>query len=138
MRSWQDYSASQSFPYAQATLGDLELYGFVHKRKKTDGIKSDQFFPTHLATALCAGDTSASTTQSADDKRFLILETNYKIYAYTCTSCLGCSRPCTSHPVILDVGNLCLALRPHVAFGYRYWRKKTADIRQPTSSRLPS
>ncbi len=27
-----------------------------------------------------------STSQSADEKRFLILETNYKIYAYTCES----------------------------------------------------
>ncbi|KAK4689016.1 DNA repair protein RAD50, partial [Tremellales sp. Uapishka_1] len=82
MELGQDYSASKSFPYAQATLGDLELYGFVHKRKKVDGGKADQFFPTHLATSLCAGDAS-SQNQDADEKRFLIMETNYKIYAYT-------------------------------------------------------
>ena len=49
-----------------------------------NGVKSDRFFPTHLATSLCSGDAAVSISQSADEKRFLILETNYKIYAYTC------------------------------------------------------
>ncbi|KAL0240587.1 hypothetical protein I308_106385 [Cryptococcus tetragattii IND107] len=46
-------------------------------------LSAKEFWPTHLATSLCSGDASAIQSQSADDKRFLILETNYKIYAYT-------------------------------------------------------
>jgi hypothetical protein len=80
----QDYSASESFPHAQAALEDLESYGFIYKRPEVNAQPSDQFFPTHLATSLCSGDTVSLGSQSADDKRFIILETNYKIYAYTC------------------------------------------------------
>jgi transcription initiation factor TFIIH subunit 4 len=75
----QDYSASQSFPRAHRALNDLAQYGFLIK---PSGPESDQFFPTHLATSLCSGDT-ASLNQTADEKKFIILETNYKIYAYT-------------------------------------------------------
>lgn len=80
MQLGQDYSASNSFPHAQEALDDLAQYGFIYKSSPG----SDQFWPTHLATSLCSGDASAIQSQSADDKRFLILETNYKIYAYTC------------------------------------------------------
>jgi transcription initiation factor TFIIH subunit 4 len=76
MQLGQDYSVSQSFPHHQHVLKDLEQYGFVF-------LHGDQVFPTHLATSLLSGDTTSSRSQSADDKRFLILETNYKIYAYT-------------------------------------------------------
>ncbi|KIR27459.1 transcription initiation factor TFIIH subunit 4 [Cryptococcus deuterogattii 99/473] len=79
MQLGQDYSASNSFPHAQEALNDLAQYGFIYKPSPD----SDQFWPTHLATSLCSGDASAIQSQSADDKRFLILETNYKIYAYT-------------------------------------------------------
>jgi hypothetical protein len=76
MQLGQGYSVSKSFPRHAAVLRDLEQYGFVY-------LRNDEVFPTHLATALCSGDTTSSRSQSADDKRFLILETNYKIYAYT-------------------------------------------------------
>ena len=79
----QSYSASQSFPHGHAALDDLESYGFILKRQATGGDHSDQFYPTHLATSLCSGNVIASASQSADEKRFLVLETNYKIYAYT-------------------------------------------------------
>lgn len=81
MQLGQDYSASQSFPDSQDILDDLEQYGFIYRRPEASA--HDQFFPTHLATSLCSGDSSASRSQTADEKRFLILETNYKIYAYT-------------------------------------------------------
>lgn len=80
MELGQDYSASKSFPRSQKILDDLEQYGFIYRSEE----QPDQFYPTHLATSLCSGDQSISRSQSADDKRFLILETNYKIYAYTC------------------------------------------------------
>lgn len=83
MQLGQDYSASESFPDSRVILHDLEQYGFIYRRTSDRGRQADQFFPTHLATSLCSGDSKASRSQSADDKRFLILETNYKIYAYT-------------------------------------------------------
>ncbi|WWC88390.1 uncharacterized protein L201_003301 [Kwoniella dendrophila CBS 6074] len=79
MQLGQDYSASRSFPGALSALNDLAQYGFIYRPAP----ESDQFFPTHLATALCSGDAAATRGQDADEKRFLILETNYKIYAYT-------------------------------------------------------
>ncbi|WVQ84370.1 hypothetical protein IAT38_006522 [Cryptococcus sp. DSM 104549] len=79
MQLGQDYSASESFPDAQRSLDDLAQYGFIYKPAPD----SDQFYPTHLATSLCSGDPSSIQSQTADEKRFLILETNYKIYAYT-------------------------------------------------------
>nr|ODN91824.1 transcription initiation factor TFIIH subunit 4 [Cryptococcus depauperatus CBS 7841] len=79
MQLGQDYSASESFPQATSALNDLAQYGFILKSSPD----SDQFWPTHLATSLCSDDASVSKTQSVDEKRFLILETNYKIYAYT-------------------------------------------------------
>jgi transcription initiation factor TFIIH subunit 4 len=69
----------------------LEHYGFIYKRDtRPDGSKSDQFFPTHLATSLTSG--AATTLESGDEKKFLILETNYKIYAYTCELWLALER----------------------------------------------
>ncbi|ORY22026.1 transcription factor Tfb2-domain-containing protein [Naematelia encephala] len=81
MELGQGYSASQSFPTSQSVLEDLESYGFIYRPVSADGVRSDTFYPTHLATSLCSGDIGSS--QSAEDKRFLILETNYKVYAYT-------------------------------------------------------
>lgn len=86
MQLGQDYSASksfQNFPQGQQCLDDLEQYGFIYRRQEIDGRKTDQFFPTHLATSLCSGDTSVNRSATAEDKRFLILETNYRVYAYT-------------------------------------------------------
>lgn len=86
--SEQDYSASQSSPQASSALDELEHYGFIYKRNRdADRTKADQFFPTHLATSLTSGAPSLhSQAETGDEKKFLILETNYKIYAYTCQS----------------------------------------------------
>lgn len=76
----KDYSASASFsPSSQQILTDLQQYGFIYKPTPT----SDQFYPTHLCTSLCSGDTATTSTSAGEEKRFLILETNYKIYAYS-------------------------------------------------------
>lgn len=85
------YSASASFASQaqQAVLSDLEQYGFILRRQKSsdDGSRADAFYPTHLATSLCSGDLAGQLGGAeGEEKRFLILETNYKIYAYTCES----------------------------------------------------
>jgi transcription initiation factor TFIIH subunit 4 len=53
---------------------------------------NDTFYPTHLATSLLSGEIAAASVIHADEKRFLILETNYKIYAYTCKLIPACWR----------------------------------------------
>ncbi|KAI8991600.1 RNA polymerase II transcription factor B subunit 2 [Mycotypha africana] len=88
-------------------LEDLRDYGIVYQRKKT----SKRYYPTRLATTLTSGNAaltsttvktgSSITTNSATaaaanessasaiadaeqiDQGFVILETNYKLYAYT-------------------------------------------------------
>lgn len=84
----QSYSASQSFPSStqQSVLSDLESYGFILRRARSEeGERADTFYPTHLATSLCSGDLAGQLGGAeGEEKRFLILETNYKIYAYTC------------------------------------------------------
>lgn len=78
------YSVSQSFPAAdqQRILEDLDYYGFIYRGSNG----GDYFYPTHLATTLCSGDLAGQMGGvEGEEKRFLILETNYKIYAYTCT-----------------------------------------------------
>lgn len=84
----QAYTASQSFPLPeqQQVLLDLEHYGFIYRPaiQGTD-TRADYFYPTHLATTLCSGDLAGQLGGAeGEEKRFLILETNYKIYAYTC------------------------------------------------------
>ncbi|GHJ90361.1 hypothetical protein NliqN6_6763 [Naganishia liquefaciens] len=87
MQLGRAYSAS-ALPAAQAPiLDDLEAYGLIYRRYTFgDGKKHDQFFPTALATTLCSGASGAAGEGiggGQDGKGFLILETNYKIYAYT-------------------------------------------------------
>ena len=80
------YSLSQSFPgpAQQRVLEDLEHYGFIYRGSNG----GDYFYPTHLATSLCSGDLAGQMGGvEGEEKRFLILETNYKIYAYTGMSC---------------------------------------------------
>lgn len=41
------------------------------------------FYPTRLCTTLNAG--GLNSIQQEDQQGFLVVETNYRIYAYTCT-----------------------------------------------------
>lgn len=76
-------------------LEDLRDYGIVYQRKKA----SKRYYPTRLATTLTSGnaalasatikhntdntESGVSTDSEAIDQGFVILETNYKVYAYT-------------------------------------------------------
>lgn len=81
----QAYSAS-ALPAAQSpVLDDLEAYGLIYRRPALpSGKRHDQFYPTGLATTLCAGSGAVDGGVHEGGKGFLILETNYKVYAYTC------------------------------------------------------
>lgn len=88
----QAYSVETLTITQRAMLNDMRDYGIVYQRKKS----SDRFYPTRLATTLTSesgGLRSASATMNAamgdkeadGGKGFVIVETNYRVYAYTST-----------------------------------------------------
>lgn len=82
----QDYSTSTLSPTQLQMLDDLSAMGIVYRSSKDAKI----FYPTRLATTLtsesgglnASGDTSSGSTSSAN-RGFIIIETNYRLYAYT-------------------------------------------------------
>ncbi|KAF8941378.1 RNA polymerase II transcription factor B subunit 2 [Dissophora ornata] len=91
-----DYSSETLTPTQTHLLEDLKAYGIVYQRKRG----SRRFYPTRLATTLTSGTpvmlgshTNATKIAAAaarkaedeeeDDHGFIVLETNYRIYAYT-------------------------------------------------------
>ncbi|GAO47474.1 RNA polymerase II transcription factor B subunit 2 [Saitoella complicata NRRL Y-17804] len=87
----QDYSTDFLTPTQKIMLEDLRDYGVVYQRKST----SRRFYPTRLATTLTAHaghwKRPAASLQGAlsakpdpgSESGFIVLETNYKVYAYT-------------------------------------------------------
>ncbi len=85
----QDYSTQTLTPSQTQMLDDLSDYGIVYRRSQS----STRFYPTRLATTLTsdagalrsvsAGFDTALHSSSGDGKGFIVIETNYRIYAYT-------------------------------------------------------
>ncbi|KAI7907563.1 RNA polymerase II transcription factor B subunit 2 [Cokeromyces recurvatus] len=93
----ENYSVETLTQTQLQMLEDLRDYGIVYQRKKA----SKRYYPTRLATTLTSGnaalagasikninghiDTTTDATSDAEqiDQGFIILETNYKLYAYT-------------------------------------------------------
>ncbi|KAK9478179.1 transcription factor Tfb2-domain-containing protein [Lipomyces japonicus] len=84
----QDYSLNELSDTQKIMLDDLRDYGIVYQRKSS----SRRFYPTRLATTLTS-DSGALMTASVSmnnamqktdsEAGFVILETNYKVYAFT-------------------------------------------------------
>lgn len=76
----QDYS-TEDLPDTQLhMLEDFRDYGLIYQRKST----SRRFYPTRLATTLTSSATPLVGGEGGDEERgFCILETNYRVYAYT-------------------------------------------------------
>lgn len=83
----QDYSTTTLTPTQTHMLEDLRDYGVIYRRDSS----SNRFYPTRLATTLTS-DAGAfrsvsagfdSALRSGDGKGFIVIETNYRIYAYT-------------------------------------------------------
>ncbi|KAJ6595054.1 transcription factor Tfb2-domain-containing protein [Mycena vulgaris] len=69
----------------KAMLNDLRDYGFLWQRKPS----SRRFYPTRLATTLTSSPPPLPTStgsSSGPKEGFIVLETNYRIYAYTGTT----------------------------------------------------
>ncbi|ORX75420.1 RNA polymerase II transcription factor B subunit 2 [Basidiobolus meristosporus CBS 931.73] len=77
----KDYSTETLTPTQVQMLEDLRDYGIVYQRK----VRSRRFYPTRLATSLTAGNASFNKKKSDQETEtgFIILETNYRLYAYT-------------------------------------------------------
>ncbi|KAF2769607.1 RNA polymerase II transcription initiation protein [Teratosphaeria nubilosa] len=88
------YSTDNLTPTQRQMLDDLADFGLVYKRSDD----ADRYYPTRLATTLTSdapallnnaltSTTVASSSDSleatANDKGYIILETNYRLYAYT-------------------------------------------------------
>ncbi|KAI8914210.1 transcription factor Tfb2-domain-containing protein [Gorgonomyces haynaldii] len=69
------YSVEALDPSHRMMLEDLKHLGLIYQRKK----KSNYFYPTRLSTSLTADTTSVN----ASGKGYILVETNYRIYAYT-------------------------------------------------------
>ncbi|KAJ1921272.1 RNA polymerase II transcription factor B 52 kDa subunit [Tieghemiomyces parasiticus] len=89
-----DYSTDTLTPTQLQMLEDLRDYGIVYQRKK----RSRRFYPTRLATTLTTGlsnisrnmgqagvsvDPAQTSTVATTEGGFIVLETNYRLYAYT-------------------------------------------------------
>lgn len=86
----QDYSTSTLSPTQLKMLEDLSAFGIVYRASD----KSSSFYPTRLAVTLTSSSsalTSSNTISNsltdsgrgAQSKGFIIIETNYRLYAYT-------------------------------------------------------
>ena len=83
----QDYSKATLTPTQLHMLDDLSDFGIVYQRSST----STRFYPTRLATTLTS-DSGAlrsvaagfdNALRTVDGKGFIVIETNYRVYAYT-------------------------------------------------------
>uniref|UniRef100_A0A8C7XQK7 General transcription factor IIH subunit 4 n=1 Tax=Oryzias sinensis TaxID=183150 RepID=A0A8C7XQK7_9TELE len=80
----RDYSVEGMSESLLTFLQHLREFGLVFQRKR----KSRRYYPTRLAITLAAGVSSNSpsnmtNTPGTGDAGFIVVETNYRIYAYT-------------------------------------------------------
>lgn len=82
MELGREYSTENLSGTQKAMLEDLRDYGLIWQRKPT----SRRFNPTRLATTLTSSSPPLPTStggSSGPQEGFIILETNYRVYAYT-------------------------------------------------------
>lgn len=91
----QDYSKATLTPTQIQMLDDLGDFGIIHQHD--NAAASTRFYPTRLATTLTSdstalrtvsalapsSSTNPSTPTTSTDKGFIVIETNYRLYAYT-------------------------------------------------------
>ncbi|EIN03954.1 transcription factor Tfb2 [Punctularia strigosozonata HHB-11173 SS5] len=75
----REYSTENLSDTQKAMLEDLRDYGLIWQQKPT----SKRFSPTRLATTLTSSSPPLPTSGSGVSEGFIVLETNYRLYAYT-------------------------------------------------------
>lgn len=76
----KDYSTDGMSQGLLQFLQHLREFGLVYQRKRNSG----RFYPTSLALNIASGDAKQGGTVSKDG--YIVLETNYRLYAYTTSS----------------------------------------------------
>ncbi|CUA72646.1 RNA polymerase II transcription factor B subunit 2 [Rhizoctonia solani] len=110
MKLGQEYSCDNLSPTQNAMMTDLKDYGIIYLIHNS----TKSFYPTRLATTLTSSlpplpPSISSTGTDPSDRGFIILETNYRLYAYT------------DNPLQTSVLNLFVALRsrfPNLVVGH--------------------
>ncbi|ETN37902.1 uncharacterized protein HMPREF1541_07525 [Cyphellophora europaea CBS 101466] len=87
------YSTTTLDETQQKCLDDLQSSGIVYMPRYSDGNRAAYFYPTRLATTLTSDSSNtisatnatlgSSLSSSAPGQGFIIIETNYRVYAYT-------------------------------------------------------
>ncbi len=110
----KEYSIENLSKTQTAMLTDLRDYGLIWQRKSS----SRRFSPTRLATTLTSSSPplpTATSVSSGPKEGFIVLETNYRIYAYTgniiLTQCLFRSHQKPDNPLQTAVLNLFVSLK---------------------------
>lgn len=93
-------------------LEDLRDYGIVYQRKRG----SRRYYPTRLATTLTSGNAALAVAamkrggkvedDDESDQGFVILETNYRVYAYTGMGSKTCNNTTTTTTDVIICQNL--------------------------------
>ncbi|ELT91478.1 hypothetical protein CAPTEDRAFT_18660 [Capitella teleta] len=77
----KDYSTESMTSNQQRFLQHLREFGLVYQRKRS----SQRFYPTRLAVNLATG-SKGGDSETASEDGFIVVETNYRVYAYTNSS----------------------------------------------------
>ncbi|XP_063366608.1 general transcription factor IIH subunit 4 [Cydia amplana] len=78
----KDYSTEGMSNNMLVFLQHLREFGLVYQRKR----KAGRFYPTRLALNIASVRGDADISQPADTRGYIVVETNYRVYAYTQTS----------------------------------------------------
>jgi len=83
----KDYSTDGLSQGLLTFLQHLREFGLLYQRRRTSG----RFYPTRLALNIASGDTKAAAATTASpsaqsDNGYIVVETNYRVYAYTNSS----------------------------------------------------
>ncbi|KAK1231889.1 RNA polymerase II transcription factor B 52 kDa subunit [Marasmius sp. AFHP31] len=79
MELGKEYSTEHLSQTQKAMLEDLRDYGLLWQRRPN----SRRFSPTRLATTLTSSSPDLPSSTGASSSGFIVLETNYRVYAYT-------------------------------------------------------
>ncbi|KAK2567068.1 General transcription factor IIH subunit 4 [Acropora cervicornis] len=85
----KDYSTEGMSESQFKFLQHLREFGLVFQRKR----KSRRYYPTRLAINLASAGIGSSAVTHSDEKGFIVVETNYRLYAYTDSSFLAYASP---------------------------------------------
>jgi len=77
----KDYSTEGMSQGLITFLQHLREFGLVYQRKRNSG----RFYPTRLALNIASGD-SKSLVEEGSSEGYIVVETNYRVYAYTDSS----------------------------------------------------